>query len=48
MNPSDGKLRTHCDTNRQNVYFFASPATNGSGLLARCGSTDLAGGPTAL
>ena len=32
MNTIDGKPRTHCDTNRQNVCFFASPATNGSGL----------------
>ena len=23
MNTIDGKLRTHCDTNRQNVCFFA-------------------------
>jgi len=30
------------------LFLRASLATNGSGLFARCGSTALAGGPTAL
>ena len=35
-------------TNRQNRDFAQNPATNGNGFSCRCGSTDLAGGPTAL
>ena len=45
---NESSVESSCSTDRQNRDFSQSLATNGSGFSGRCGSTDLAGGPTAL